>query len=37
MTNPELAAALLDTVKIRNDRFIWFAHIQNSDKRTGSP
>ena len=27
LTHPELAAALLDTVKLRNDRFIWFAHI----------
>jgi REP element-mobilizing transposase RayT len=27
LIHPELAAALLDTVKLRHDRFIWFAHI----------
>jgi len=27
LANPEVAAPLLVTVKLRNDRFIWFAHI----------
>jgi REP element-mobilizing transposase RayT len=27
LTHPELAGPLLDTVKLRNERFIWFAHI----------
>jgi REP element-mobilizing transposase RayT len=27
LTNPEVACSLLDTVKLRNERFIWFAHI----------
>ena len=27
LTNPEVAGPLLDTVKLRNDRFIWFAYV----------
>ena len=27
LAKPELATLLLDTVKLRNDRFIWLAHI----------
>jgi REP element-mobilizing transposase RayT len=27
LTTPELAGPLLDTVKLRNERSIWFAHI----------
>ena len=27
LTNPELAGPLLDTVKLRHERFVWFAHI----------
>jgi REP element-mobilizing transposase RayT len=27
LTRPEVAGPLLDTVKLRNDRFIWFAYV----------
>ena len=27
LTHPEIAASLLATVKLRRDRFVWFAHI----------
>jgi REP element-mobilizing transposase RayT len=27
LTKPEVARPLLDTVKLRNDRFIWFAYV----------